>query len=272
MDLGIKGKRAIVCASSKGLGRGVAEKLAEAGVDLTLNARTEETLRETASEIAGKYGVRVQIVAEDVTTEAGRQALLMAEPQPDILINNAGGPPAGVWSDWGEEEWLKAINNNMLTPILLMNAILPGMIERKWGRVVNITSGSVKSPIAQLGLSNAARSGLTGFVAGTARQVAKHGVIINNLLPGSHDTDRTKGFIERTAKQRAFRSRRHGPKPMRKIRPDVMGRRKSSARPRHSCAVSIRALLSARTCCSTAGRSTRRWGRRVVDNLYLVLN
>jgi 3-oxoacyl-[acyl-carrier protein] reductase len=199
MDLGIKGKRAIVCASSKGLGRGVAEKLAEAGVDLTLNARTEETLRETASEIAGKYGVRVQIVAEDVTTEAGRQALLMAEPQPDILINNAGGPPAGFWSDWGEEEWLKAINNNMLTPILLMNAILPGMIERKWGRVVNITSGSVKSPIAQLGLSNAARSGLTGFVAGTARQVAKHGVIINNLLPGSHDTDRTKGFIERTA-------------------------------------------------------------------------
>lgn len=204
MDLGIKGKRAIVCASSKGLGRGVAEKLAEAGVDLTLNARTEETLRETANEIAGRYGVKVQIVAEDVTTEAGRQALFKVEPQPDILINNAGGPPAGVWSDWGEEEWLKAINNNMLTPILLMNAILPGMIERKWGRVVNITSGSVKSPIAQLGLSNAARSGLTGFVAGTARQVARHGVIINNLLPGSHDTDRTKGFIERSAKEKGI--------------------------------------------------------------------
>jgi 3-oxoacyl-[acyl-carrier protein] reductase len=204
MDLGIKGRRAIVCASSKGLGRGVAEKLAEAGVELTLNARTEETLRETANEIAGRYGVKVQIVAEDVTTEAGRQALLKVEPQPDILINNAGGPPAGIWSDWGEEEWLKAINNNMLTPILLMNAILPGMIERKWGRVVNITSGSVKSPIAQLGLSNAARSGLTGFVAGTARQVARHGVIINNLLPGSHDTDRTKGFIERTAKEKGI--------------------------------------------------------------------
>ncbi|MBZ9656125.1 SDR family oxidoreductase [Phyllobacterium lublinensis] len=204
MDLGIRGKRAIVCASSKGLGRGVAEKLAEAGVDLTLNARTEETLRATANEIAGKYGVKVQIVAEDVTTEAGRQALLKAEPRADILINNAGGPPAGVWSDWGEEEWLKAINNNMLTPILLMNAILPGMIERGWGRVVNITSGSVKSPIAQLGLSNAARSGLTGFVAGTARQVAKYGVIINSLLPGSHDTDRTKGFIERTAKEKGI--------------------------------------------------------------------
>jgi 3-oxoacyl-[acyl-carrier protein] reductase len=202
MDLGIKGKRAIVCASSKGLGRGVAEKLAEAGVDLTLNARTESALRATADEIAGRYGVSVRIVAEDVTTEAGRQALLRAEPQPDILINNAGGPPSGVWSDWGEEEWLKAVNNNMLTPILLMNAILPGMIERKWGRVVNITSGSVKAPIAQLGLSNAARSGLTGFVAGTARQVARHGVVINNLLPGSHDTDRTKGFLERTAATR----------------------------------------------------------------------
>ena len=204
MDLGIKGRRAIVCASSKGLGRGVAEKLAEAGVDLTLNARTESTLKATADAIVGKYGVKVQIVAEDVTTESGRQALLQAEPQPDILINNAGGPPPGVWSDWGEEEWLKAINNNMLTPILLMKAILPGMIERKWGRVVNITSGSVKSPIAQLGLSNAARSGLTGFVAGTSRQVARHGVIINNLLPGSHDTDRTKGFIERSAKEKGI--------------------------------------------------------------------
>jgi 3-oxoacyl-[acyl-carrier protein] reductase len=204
MELGIKGRRAIVCASSKGLGRGVAEKLAESGVDLTLNARTESTLRSTADAIASKYGVNVQIVAEDVTTESGRQALLKAEPQPDILINNAGGPPPGVWSDWGEEEWLKAINNNMLTPILLMKAILPGMIERKWGRVVNITSGSVKSPIAQLGLSNAARSGLTGFVAGTSRQVARHGVIINNLLPGSHDTDRTKGFIERSAKEKGI--------------------------------------------------------------------
>lgn len=199
MDLGIRGRRAIVCASSKGLGRGVAEKLAEAGVDLTLNARTESTLRATADEIVRKYNVKVQIVAEDVTTEAGRQALLKAEPEPDILINNAGGPPPGAWSDWGEAEWTSALNNNMLTPIFLMNAILPGMIARKWGRVVNITSSSVKAPIAQLGLSNSARAGLTGFVAGTARQVARHGVIINNLLPGSHDTDRTKGFLEKAA-------------------------------------------------------------------------
>lgn len=199
MDLGIRGKRAVVCASSKGLGRGVAEKLAEAGVDLTLNGRTEETLRQTAEEIAERYGVQVRAVAADVTTEEGRQKLLAAEPEPDILINNAGGPPAGVWSDWDEAQWLKAINSNMLTPILLMNAILPGMIARKWGRVVNITSGSVKSPIPQLGLSNAARSGLTGFVAGTARQVARHGVIINNLLPGTHETDRMTGLLEKTA-------------------------------------------------------------------------
>lgn len=186
------------------MGRGVAEKLAEAGVDLTLNARTEDVLRQTASEIAATYGVKVQIVAADVTTEQGRHELLAAEPQPDILVNNAGGPPAGVWSDWGEEEWLKAINANMLTPILLMKAILPGMIERKWGRVVNITSGSVKAPIAQLGLSNAARSGLTGFVAGTARQVARHGVIINNLLPGSHDTDRIKGLFQKTSETKGI--------------------------------------------------------------------
>ncbi|OOG74973.1 short-chain dehydrogenase [Sinorhizobium sp. A49] len=218
MDLGIRGKRAIVCASSKGLGRGVAEKLAEAGVDLTLNARSEAVLRETAKEIAETYGVKVQIVAADVTTEQGRKELLAAEPQPDILVNNAGGPPAGLWSDWHEEEWLKAVNANMLTPIYLMNAILPGMIERKWGRVVNITSGSVKSPIAQLGLSNAARSGLTGFVAGTARQVARYGVIINNLLPGSHETDRIKGFLEKTSVARGIsieqaRAEAHGAIP-----------------------------------------------------------
>ncbi|WP_267554927.1 SDR family oxidoreductase [Rhizobium rhizogenes] len=204
MDLGIRGKRAIVCASSKGLGRGVAEKLAEAGVDLTLNARTESVLCATAREIVDTYGVKVQIVATDVTTEEGRKELLAAEPQPDILVNNAGGPPAGLWSDWGEEEWLSAVNANMLTPIYLMNAILPGMIERQWGRVVNITSGSVKSPIPQLGLSNAARGGLTGFVAGTARQVARHGVIINNLLPGSHETDRIKGLLEKTSETKGI--------------------------------------------------------------------
>lgn len=195
MDLMIKGRRAIVCASSKGLGRGCAEALAEAGVHLTLNARTAEALERTADEIRARHGVEVKTVAVDVTTDEGRAALLEAEPAPDILVNNAGGPPPGVWSDWGRKEWEAAVNANMLTPILLSTAVLPGMIERGWGRIVSITSGSVKSPIPQLGLSNGARAGLTGFIAGTARQVAKHGVIMNNLLPGQHDTDRIKTLM-----------------------------------------------------------------------------
>lgn len=199
MDLGIKGRRAIVCASSKGLGRGCAEKLAEAGVALTLNARGAEKLEATAAEIRSQYGVEVKTVAADVTTEEGRAKLLEAEPAADILVNNAGGPPPGLWSDWGAEEWRAAVEANMLTPILLTKAVLPGMIARKWGRIVNITSGSVKSPIPVLGLSNGARAGLTGFVAGTARQVAVHGVRMNNLLPGQHETDRMAGVMKATA-------------------------------------------------------------------------
>ncbi len=201
MDLGIRGRRAIVCASSKGLGRGSAEKLAEAGVALTLNARTAETLEQTAEAIRSRYNVEVKTVAADITTAEGRAAVLEAEPAPDILVNNAGGPPPGMWSDWGQEEWQAAVQANMLTPILLTTAVLPGMIERGWGRVVSITSASVKSPIGLLGLSNSARAGLTGFVAGTSRQVAKHGVIMNNLLPGSHDTDRIAGLMQARAKQ-----------------------------------------------------------------------
>ncbi|GAB5377373.1 MAG: SDR family oxidoreductase [Acuticoccus sp.] len=195
MDLGIKGRKAIVCASSRGLGRGSAEALAAAGCELVLNGRTEDTLEATAAEIRERHGVKVTTVAADVTTAEGREKLLAAESAPDILINNAGGPPPGMWSDWGAQEWEAAFRSNMLTPILLATAVLPGMIERGWGRVVSITSGSVKSPIPQLGLSNGARAGLTGFVAGTARQVARHGVIMNNILPGQHDTDRIKGLM-----------------------------------------------------------------------------
>ena len=158
-------------------------------------------LERTADEIRGATGVEVKTVVADVTSDEGRAALLEAEPSPDILVNNAGGPPPGLWSDWGKEEWLGAVNSNMLTPILLATAVMPGMIDRGWGRIVNITSGSVKSPIPQLGLSNGARAGLTGFVAGTARQVAKHGVIINNLLPGSHETDRIEGLMANIARQ-----------------------------------------------------------------------
>ena len=190
MDLGIRGRKAIVTAASKGLGRGSAEALAEAGVDLVLNARGAEALAATAAEIAEKWGVKVATVAGDITTEAGRSAVLAACPAPDILVTNAGGPPPGIWSDWSREDFIKALDANMLTPIALMQAALPGMMERGWGRVVNITSQSVKSPIGALGLSNSARAGLTGFVAGTSRQVAPRGVVINNLLPGIHDTDR----------------------------------------------------------------------------------
>ncbi|MEO4001453.1 SDR family oxidoreductase [Mesorhizobium sp. CAU 1732] len=199
MDLGIKGKTAIVCGGSKGLGRGSAEKLAEAGVDIVLAARTQGPLEETAGKIAEKYGIKVTPVAADVTTPEGRAKLLEAAPAPDILVNNAGGPPPGMWHEWGEDQWQAAIRANMLSPIHLMTAVLPGMIERRWGRIVNITSGSVKSPIAALGLSGAARSGLTGFVAGTSRQVAQYGVTINNLLPGQHDTDRIESLIKNTA-------------------------------------------------------------------------
>ena len=222
MDLGIKGKRALVCAASKGLGRGCAMALAEAGVDLVINARGVDALEATAAEIRAKYGVQVIAIAADITTEAGRALVLAAGPV-DILVTNAGGPPPGIWSDWTRDDFIKALDGNMLTPIALMTALLPAMIERGWGRVVNITSQSVKAPIPQLGLSNAARAGLTGYVGGTSRQVAPFGVTINNLLPGIHDTDRAtaldggvvaaKGISmdqARTERQATIPARRYG--------------------------------------------------------------
>lgn len=190
MDLGIKGKRAIVCAASKGLGRGCAEALAAAGVDLTINARGAEALEAAAAAIRDAHRVSVSVVAADVTTEAGRAAVLAACPDPDILVTNAGGPPPGLWSDWRREDFVKAIDANLLTPVALMQATVPAMMARGWGRVVNVTSQAVKAPIPALGLSNTARTGLTGFVAGMSRQVAPSGVTVNNLLPGIHATDR----------------------------------------------------------------------------------
>ncbi|SMX36050.1 SDR family oxidoreductase [Maliponia aquimaris] len=190
MDLGIRGKRALVCASSKGLGRGCAEALAEAGVDLVMNARGSEALEATAQALRDRFQVSVTTVAADIVAEEGRARVLEAAGDVDILVTNAGGPPPGMWSDWTREDFLKALDGNMLTPIALMTALMPKMIDKGWGRVVNITSQSVKAPIAVLGLSNAARTGLTGYVAGTSRQVAPYGVIVNNLLPGIHDTDR----------------------------------------------------------------------------------
>ena len=190
MDLGISGKRALVCASSKGLGRGCATALAEAGVNLVMNARGSAALEATAAEIRAAHGVDVVTVAADVTTPDGQARLIEAAKGVDILVNNAGGPPPGMWPDWTREDFIAALDANMLAPIALMTALMPGMMDRGWGRVVNITSMSVRAPVAVLGLSGAARTGLTGYVAGTSRQVAGSGVTINNLLPGLHATDR----------------------------------------------------------------------------------
>ncbi len=190
MDLGIRGKRAIVCAGSKGLGRACATALAREGVDIVLTARNAELLQRTAAEIADATGVDVVPVPGDITTEEGRQAALAACPAPDILVNNAGGPPTGDFRNWSREDWIRALDANMLAPIFLIRAVVDGMISRRFGRIVNITSGAVKSPLPELGLSNGARAGLTGFVGGLARQVARHNVTINNLLPGPFLTDR----------------------------------------------------------------------------------
>lgn len=195
MDLGLAGRKAIVCASSRGLGKACAVALAREGVELVVNARHLETLEATADEIHNATGVSVALVAADITTEEGRAHVLATCPQPDILVNNAGGPPPGDFRDWVREDWIRALNANMLTPIELIKATIDGMITRRFGRIINITSIAVKAPIATLGLSNGARTGLTGFVAGLARQTVRYNVTINNLLPGSFDTDRLRDNV-----------------------------------------------------------------------------
>jgi 3-oxoacyl-[acyl-carrier protein] reductase len=200
MELGIKGRRALVCAASKGLGRACAMSLAREGVDVTIIARGREALEQTAEDIRKASGMKVTAIAADITTAEGRAAALSACPQPDILINNAGGPPPGDFREWTREDWIKAVDANMLTPIELIKATVDGMIARKFGRIVNITSNSVKAPIEELGLSNAARSGLTGFVAGLARKTVRYNVTINNILPGQFMTDRLKTRLTVNAK------------------------------------------------------------------------
>ena len=193
MDLGIQGKWALVCAASKGLGKGCAQALVGEGVNVVVTARGEEALQATAGELrALNPAVQVRAVVGDITTPEGRAAALAACPQVDILVNNAGGPPPGDFRDWDRDAWIRALDANMLTPIELIKATIDAMIERRYGRIVNITSSAVKAPIDVLGLSNGARSGLTGFVAGLARKVVRHGVTINNLLPGQFDTDRLR--------------------------------------------------------------------------------
>ena len=195
MDLGIAGRRALVCASSKGLGKGCALALAREGVHVTLNGRSRETLEAAADEVRAQARGEVATACCDITTPAGREQALAACPDMDILVNNAGGPPPGDFHDWGREQWLAAVEANMITPLELIRAVVDGMGERGFGRIVNITSSSVKAPIATLGLSNGARAGLTGAVAGIARQVAGTGVTINAILPGSFDTDRLRSGI-----------------------------------------------------------------------------
>jgi 3-oxoacyl-[acyl-carrier protein] reductase len=222
MDLGISGRTAIVCGASAGLGRASALALSREGVRVYLAARTDDRLRAAAKAISDETGVEAVPVACDVTTEDGRSALLSACPDPDILINNAGGPPPGDFRNWSREDWLKAIDANMLSAIFLIRDTIDGMIARSFGRVVNITSHMVKQPLNILGLSNGARAGLTGFIGGLAREVAGHNVVLNNVLPGQFDTDRLRSNQERFAAASgsevgAFRERQRNQIPARRF-------------------------------------------------------
>lgn len=206
MDLGIKNTWAVVCGASKGLGFACAKALANEGVNLVLNARTADTLEAAALQLRDQTGVEVKTVATNIANPEGQAAVLAAAPQVDILITNAGGPPPGDFRDFSRADWIAALEQNMLTPIELIKATIDPMIERGFGRIVNITSQSVKSPVDMLCLSNGARTGLTGFVAGLSREVAEHNVTINNLLPGKFDTERLRGTNVKRAKanQRTF--------------------------------------------------------------------
>jgi 3-oxoacyl-[acyl-carrier protein] reductase len=201
MDLGLKGKWALVGGASKGLGFGCAQSLAREGVNVVIVARGAEALEAAATELR-KQGATILTVAADITSSEGREAIWSVAGGPgknfDIVVTNAGGPPPGDFRNWERDDWIKAVDANMLTPIELIKATVDGMADRKFGRIVNITSSAVKAPIDILGLSNGARSGLTGFVAGVARtqKLAANNVTINNLLPGAYDTDRLRGTMK----------------------------------------------------------------------------
>lgn len=229
MDLGIAGRAAIVCGSSKGLGLACATALAEAGVEVLLNGRSAEPLAAAADALSERIGWPVASVAADVTTEDGRAALLAACPKPDILVTNAAGPPPGQFEDWGEDEWHAALQANMVAPLQLIRATIPAMRSRGFGRILNITSSAVKSPVQMLGLSTGARAGLTGAVASLAREAACDGVTINNLLPGYFDTDRLAGVFAAQAKRQnvspeEVRARAEAGNPARRVgRPEEFG-------------------------------------------------
>lgn len=220
MDLGISGRKAIVCGASAGLGLGCAQRLAEAGVHVLMVARGAERLQQAVRAVIQQTGnANVSAVAADVTTPEGREAVLAALPDPDILVTNAGGPPPGNFRDWTRDDWIKAVDANMLTPIELIKATIDTMAERRFGRIVNITSSAVKAPIDILGLSNGARSGLTGFVAGLARAMARNNVTINNLLPGQFETDRLRATLQAGATMSG--------RPVEAVREEWLGRNPS---------------------------------------------
>ncbi|MGH0037477.1 MAG: SDR family oxidoreductase [Myxococcota bacterium] len=200
MDLGIAGRRAIVCASSRGLGRACAESLAREGVHVTLNGRDAESLEDAAAAIGKAHDVEVGRVAGDIGEESTRAALLEACPAPDILVNNNGGPPPGRFQSWDRDAWIAALDANMLAPVLMIRAVLDGMVERRFGRIVNITSAMVKTPLGPMGLSTGARTGLTSVTKALSREVAHADVTLNNLLPERFDTARQRGMAELRAK------------------------------------------------------------------------
>ena len=201
MDLGIAGRQALVCGGNAGLGLACAKALAQAGVHLVLVARDEDKLQQAADMLSADTGVTVRTIAVDLSTSDALSRIQPACPAPDILINNGGGPPTGDFRAWGREEWANALDSTMVTPIQLIRAYVDGMIERRWGRIVNIASYSAKLPLPLLGLSNGARAGLIGFVSGLAREVAEHGVTINNLLPGNFLTDRLRRYASAVGAQ-----------------------------------------------------------------------
>ena len=242
VDFGIAGKTAIVCASSKGLGFGCADALAAVGVNLVMNARTADTLAQAAHTIRDWHGVHVIEVACDITTEDGRAEILAAAGHVDILVNNAGGPPPGDFRDWTRDTWIAALDANMLAAFDLIKGVVDPMIENKFGRIVNITSGSVKSPIPQLGLSNGARAALTGFCAGLSRQVARHNVTVNGLLPGQFNTDRIEMLIANMAKTEG-RTPAEVRTTLEERNPTGrLGRLRNSVSPVRGCVVHIRAI------------------------------
>jgi 3-oxoacyl-[acyl-carrier protein] reductase len=204
LDLGLEGRTALVCGSSAGLGLACAKALAAAGASIVLNGRQEGPLLEAAQAMNESAHAEVSFVVGDVTTTEGREGILAACPSPDILVNNAAGPPTGDFREFDELAWQDALRVSMISPIMLIRSVIDPMIEQEWGRIINITSSAVKSPLPLLGLSNGARSGLTGFIAGLAREVAIHGVTINNLLPGRMQTGRLDAYISSVAATRGI--------------------------------------------------------------------